>query len=216
MRKIIIILLLIYSGVCFGQKVPRQVQATLNIKGSVTIPKDSVTIAATKTQALFIDTVTNKVIRERITVLNTDTSHSATGLETYQNANSLLSTKVDKVTGKGLSTNDFTNTLLSEVNYSYPVSNIVFDSLRFNHSKTIANNYSVTSALTIVLSNLTKVSGSEYYIIFVGDGTHDLNLTACTNMGTLTFDHTLNTLNYYVFWYLYNGTSYTTYYKRYL
>ena len=90
--------------------------------------------------------------------------------------------------------------------YEKVITGLVFDSLRFNHIQSIANDYTVTSSIVIVSSYLPKTAGSYYYVRFIGDGTNIPDFSNCVKVaGSPSFSPTLNAINDMIFWW--NGHS---------
>jgi hypothetical protein len=125
-----------------------------------------------------------------------------------------LSLKVDKVSGKELSTNDLTNNLKNQYDKAFPDTSSTWnDTVKCNIGIRKFNNYSLTGNITFQIKPVTAYSGYVEYRQISSNGTYTWNLTKLTEAGgSIAADNTNGVINYYIIWYL-GGNKF--FYKRY-
>jgi hypothetical protein len=126
--------------------------------------------------------------------LSVDSSSVAT---TYD-----ISLKEDKVAGKGLSTNDYSNAAVANVLYATPrLAASWNDTLYFNRIYTFYNQKKISAGITVKLKATGTIQGSQEKIVFIGDSVNAVNFgsfkkmsqslswnDSLTNFTTFTFD----------------------------
>jgi hypothetical protein len=118
-----------------------------------------------------------------------------------------LGDKVDKVTGKSLSTNDYDNTEKANVAFSTPVTIAYTTEIPFTRALTIITGKSLTSSDVLTIAE-SPVEGGGAQTWLDGDGSHSPDVSAFDYQSG-TYDATSGTRNLITMEYL-GGKSYVS------
>ena len=113
---------------------------------------------------------------------------------------SAIATKVDKVTGKALSTNDFDTTYKSSVDFTVTTTISYTTAIPFTRSLTIITGKTLITNDVITIAS-SPVEGAGAQMVLVGDGTHSPDLTACDYISG-SYDSTTGVNNLLTFEYI--------------